>query len=588
MILNEHITKQNNKLTLAAVAVVALTLVILVSTYRPHFPWYWSVAVELVCGAILAVALGLCVNEETRFHGILYAALTILTPLFSIIGGAITGNPVSLCILCVSYGTGFILGGGYAFMSLRRGKPEKLGTLLRRLLKIVVAIICLIVVIYSFIIPLFEDVSAHDFPSSVSDVMPYLIPLISVGVILIILNIFLLKQKIGLDGSGIFVIGPPASGKTVLALALWREFRYQATTRPLPVLRGSHLMVKDVLRDLYFHWEENHTLPKATAKTDLTTFELILKKFRFIPILWRVIDFPGEFLVRLTTMAEPKEGGSERDEPDIDHYRKSLETLKNELEIVDGENTWPIERIQREAVTLDLLRHIQDEEELSKRLYDYNNFRKPLITVITNENMQTAGKLVFLIDGEQLAAEWTMDEFTKSSPREKTYSISRTLEYYYRILLRLKEDGCGNKKVAFLVTKTDIMCNQVPELKALISPENGVSRNYGLSEVLGDKELTEKLEQRIYTWVRTHYSTIFGDLEKELSCEPLEIPQSMTDAGKWEEYLWRRISMFGNSNPVHFIAFSADAYAMSGDNPMPDANGQLSVFGIDKLRKFGK
>jgi len=117
MILNEHITKQNNKLTLAAVAVVALTLVILVSTYRPHFPWYWSVAVELVCGAILAVALGLCVNEETRFHGILYAALTILTPLFSIIGGAITGNPVSLCILCVSYGTGFILGGGYAFMS---------------------------------------------------------------------------------------------------------------------------------------------------------------------------------------------------------------------------------------------------------------------------------------------------------------------------------------------------------------------------------------------------------------------------------------------------------------------------------------
>lgn len=589
MILNENITKQNKKLTLAAVAVVALTLVILVSTYRPHFPWYWTVAVELVCGAILAVALGLCVNEETRFHGVLYSSLTILTPLLSIIHGALTGNPVTLDVLCVSYGIGFLVGGAYAFSSLRRGNPEKLGTLMRKLLKIVVAIICLIVVIYSVIIPLFEDVSAHGLPSSVSDVMPYLIPLISMGVALVILNIFLLKQKIGLDGSGIFVIGPPASGKTVLALALWREFRHQATTRPLPVLRGNHLMVKDVLRDLYFQWEENHILPRATAKTDVTTFELILRKLLFISVLWRIIDFPGEFLVRLTTMPEPKDG-SEREEPDIDHYWDSLNTLKSELETVDGENTWSIERIQREAVTLDLLRHIQDEEQLSKRLYDYTNFRKPLITVITNASLQAAAKLVVLIDGEQLAAEWTMNEFTPSSdsPREKTYSISRTLEYYYRILRRLKEEGCGNKKVAFLVTKTDILCNQVLELRALISPENGVGRNYGLSEVLDDEELTEKLEQCIYTRLRTHYSTVFEDLERELSCDPLEKPQRMTDVGNWAEYLWKRCSRFGNSKPVHFIAFSVDAYAMAGDNPMPNANGQLSVFGIDKLREFGR
>jgi len=592
MIINEKINKQDRKLTLASVTAIAVILVLLVSTYRPHFPWYWSVAVELVCGSILAVSLAFCVNEETRFHGVLYSALTMITPLLSIIGGAVTGNPVSLDVLCVSYGIGFLLGGGYAIHSLRHGKPEKLGKLMKRLLTIFVAIICLIVGIYSVAIPLYENINLYGFPSSVSGIMPYLTPIIGMGVVIIILKVIILNQKFGLDGTGIFVLGPPSSGKTILSLALWREFKREAQTRKLPVLKGSNIMVKDVLRDLYNQWVEKHVLPKATAKTDLITFEFFLKKLLFIPVRWVIQDYPGEFLIRMTTMAEPKEDGSERDEPDCDYYKDSLESLQQELEAVDGENTWPVQRIKEAAVTLDILRHVGEEEELSKRLYDYNNFRKPLITAITNATLQAAGKLVILIDGEQLAFEWTTDEFMNSydsspNPKEKTYSISRTLEYYYRIIQRLKEEGSAHKKFAFLVTKTDILCNQVPEIKALISPDNGFGKSYGLSEVLGDEEMTAKLEECIYRRLATHYSTVFEDITRELACDPLEKPQNL-DVGMWVKYIWKRLSRFGNAIPVHFIAFSADSYALNGNNPLPDVDGHLSVFGIDKLREFGK
>ena len=196
MIINENELKKQRIITVVAAAAIGIILILLATLYRPSFPYYWTIAIELVCGAVLAISLGLCINEETRIAGILYAALMILTPLFSIIGGAVSSDPVTMDVLLPSYGIGFAIAGIYTLVMLSRGKTDRLGIALPKLLKIFIALVALILIIYSIALPLYENITYWGVPSAITFdyLQPYLIPLIGLILMIILAKYFIFNH----------------------------------------------------------------------------------------------------------------------------------------------------------------------------------------------------------------------------------------------------------------------------------------------------------------------------------------------------------------------------------------------------------
>ena len=327
MIINENELKKKNKITIVAAVVISIFLLILVVLFRPAFPYFWSIAVEFVCGAILAVSLGLCINEETRLHGILYASLVFFTPLISIVFGLIVNNPVSLDLFLQSYGAGFVLGGIYTLQALRRGKSSKLGTALPKLLIVFVVLISLIILGY-VVPPYINYIINYGFLSSISSEYFFQNLFLVFGLILIviILKFNILIHNIGIDGSSVFVIGTPSSGKTYLAIGLWDYFSkctniIENETPALNMENPEEYGDSQRLSNLHEELLEKGTLPH-TKIGQLSTYEFILKKLLFIPIRWIVMDYPGEKYTVFHLRA----------------YNKAMKIVLSRLKEIDSEN----------------------------------------------------------------------------------------------------------------------------------------------------------------------------------------------------------------------------------------------------------
>ena len=608
MIINENELKKKNKITIVAAVVISIFLLILVVLFRPAFPYFWSIAVEFVCGAILAVSLGLCINEETRLHGILYASLVFFTPLISIVFGLIVNNPVSLDLFLQSYGAGFVLGGIYTLQALRRGKSSKLGTALPKLLIVFVVLISLIILGY-VVPPYINYIINYGFLSSISSEYFFqnLFSVFGLILIVIILKFNILIHNIGIDGSSVFVIGPPSSGKTYLAIGLWDYFSkctniIENETPALNMENPEEYGDSQRLSNLHEELLEKGTLPH-TKIGQLSTYEFILKKLLFIPIRWIVMDYPGEKYTVFHLRA----------------YNKAMKIVLSRLKEIDSENKignrgWTEAKVEHLAETLELISLIQ--EEYAVRDEEYTEFMESVVTVIMYVNFRAAGKIIFLIDGNQFKNEWLKNhgedinrdyiqanEIDDSySSGELTISLNKALGEYNLILSELsklnrikmkhiakflkneenllKQNASHDKiqqvsdnrrtlennneiskKVAFLVTKTDILCNNCLSLQKIINKyaPHGALGTFDLSEIRDNKPATEELEKQLFNML-IKISPNFRLCMKKLNTQDI---------------------------PSYFIAGSLDASARMDENP-GKRMGELNQFGFSSIEEFGK
>jgi len=635
MIINENELKKKNIITIAAAASIALILLFLVAAYRPDFPYYLSIVVELICGSLLAVSLGLCINEETRLHGILFAALLVFAPLFSIIFGGITNNPVTFDMFLQFYGAGFVLGVIYTVQVLRGGISGKLGTALKILLFVFLLVISGII-IYYIIYPLCIELPNYDLSFIISSAyfLPLLISVIGSFLMWCILIKFFFLHNIGIDGSSVFVVGPPSSGKTYLAIGLWEHFgKYKnLEEHETPALNMQDTEAGEASQRLSTLREDllkKGTLPH-TKIGQLSTYEFILKKLMFIPIRWTVMDYPGEKYAHFHLTA----------------YNKALKIVINRLKYIDSENEngdkgWTENKVWHLAETLDLISIVQNEYAVKDE--EYAEFMESIVIVIMYVNFRAAGKIIFLIDGNQFKNEWLekheedkvyessdssnsgestvsllnkafgeyeriraegiVDESSDSSNSgESTVSLNKAFGEYNSILAELskvnprkekkiakykgqednllKEKASRNKidkvtkkrreleynnetstKIAFVVTKTDILCQKCKSLQKIINKyaPKGAPGTFDLSEIKDNKPATEELEQQLFNMLEDMYPNFRFCIAKPI-----------------KQHI-----------PTYFIAGSLDASAHADENP-GERMGELHLFGFSSIEQFGR
>ena len=120
MIINQKQLKTKALQQTGLAFLLGIILLSLISVFRPPFSYHWTIAVEVICGALLAVALALCINEDTRTRGILYVSFMLLAPVIAVIGSLFFGSLVSFGVLFISYGMGLAIGFIYAFLRTRK------------------------------------------------------------------------------------------------------------------------------------------------------------------------------------------------------------------------------------------------------------------------------------------------------------------------------------------------------------------------------------------------------------------------------------------------------------------------------------
>lgn len=593
MIINEKQIKKQNIITVVVVAVLCIVLVIFVTAVRPDFPYYWSIAAEVVCGAILVISLGLCINEETRIYGILYAALTSLTPLFSIIIGSVTGNPVTISVLLPSYGVGILIGGTYTLVNLTRGHTEKLGKALKNTLALFIAIIAAIIIVYGILLPLCTQLMYAGVPTNIdlNDILPYIISVGCLIALLIIFNMFILNKNIGVDGSGVFVIGPPGSGKTYFAIGLYNHFVDNECVSPynIPVLDikssnpNEHVLTLEGLYNMLIQGKGI----SSTMRGQLLPYKFGMKKLKFIPTTWTIMDYPGE---NYTSLCK-------------DDYDMAMNYVMEKTK-------WSKVRIEDEAKTLELIRSIQKLDGKDSKLYDY------VVTVIMYVHFINAGKIIFIIDGDQLKNEW-LERYPNdiingaNTGGEKRVDINRLFSDYTRIIMNWRRDKPNTfkeieklyekrkklydmddsdynlkrerkleninakiselesnsefgKKIAFVVSKTDTLTSSCRPLNNIIksAPCMDTCLDYDLSMIESNKEGIRNLESRLYDELNSNNYANFTNCMNTISNE--------------------------KNIPIYFIAASIDSQTTNNGQPCKNVNRGLNLFGFSEIEKFGK
>lgn len=608
MIINETELKRKNIATIIAAVAIGLLLIFMVANSRPSFPFYWTIAIELICGIILAISLYLCLNLETRLYGILFASLMVLTPIFSIIWGLISGNPVSLDVLLGSYGIGLLAGIAYLVFMLILDAEYRIWSALPVLLAVFVGIVTLIILIYSIILPISADVMAYGISIiSIEYLSAYDIPtlyLICVLVLSIIIFTYLRHHKLGIEGSGVFVIGPPSSGKTYLAVGLYDRFtekrRNDVISTPLPVLDteiDAETQRKSVdLSVLRQNLLKDHSI-RATKRRQLSSYSFYLKKLKFFSTNWTIIDFPGENYDALIKA---------KYETAVTAVKESLSAAEKVRAKSLGETEKVWSRGVIETMVTGNMKLINEVQEKYRQYIDeYEIFVGNLVTVIMYHNFIRSGKLIFLIDGMRLAKEWILehpedladgaDYYSVTSDGEVTKSLYAAFDEYNKILRDLTDvynpqskekltqlekkirdlsEHCSPtsikmrwaefrlrrlenrvsvpKKVAFVVTKTDYLYNNCATLQRRLP---------ALSDIISNEDL-QMYDQEIFNMVSEtaeRSGAEFGSLVRKLKKQNI---------------------------PTYFITVSIDRHASETSGVTED--GHMHLFGFDSIETFGK
>ena len=412
MIVNEE------KYIKSGVGIVLLTLVVAFivigffgATLRPaNLPYEFVILIELLCGAIVGLSLGLLVGEETRIYGFIYLSIFILLPIITIIMGLITGSPVSMDVLFQWYGIGALIGLILSCLFLALGKMNYIIPVLKGVFIILTGSIAVIISVFSLLIPLFSSgnpgvlIGQFDFWVSV------------IALVLVILTCVLAcVLTINIRGSNVFVIGPAGSGKTVLGIGLWDAFMGGAEKQNILLKKGRYeeiyngsLSVKGNANDITLEslhdrlcTESKYSAIANTTPGDLSMFKVKKMILGFIPITWTIMDYAGEFYDNLT----------------IEHYYKAVGTVLHELNATpiadkDGKGrgeAWTGKTLYKAACSGELI-DVVKASRFTQYRSNTGEFRTALSIVISYSNYLNSGKTIFLVDGDQVIKRFRVKE----------------------------------------------------------------------------------------------------------------------------------------------------------------------------------
>lgn len=234
----------------------------------------------------------------------------------------------------------------------------------------------------------------------------------------------------GIQASEVFVYGPSRSGKTLLLLALYSHFVdfYEGTHREIVLscdrlekawhlskASEEKLRIESMLAEL-----EGGITPKSTDRTDLAMYELSGKKNGLLPVEFTFVDYSGEY----TEDLEQKK------------YSGALRSLSEKLSGNEKLSGFSVETLHRQIGTLSFLELLKNKysKEIGDQFYN-------LIPACIYKRMQTAGKVIFLVDGDYIL------DYHGEGRKELTALFG----HYFRLMNQLGPE----KSYALVLTKTD-------------------------------------------------------------------------------------------------------------------------------------
>jgi len=388
---------------LGAVLILGFVLSGILAYFASPLLEFWApevmyMASSFFLGFTLVSGVGLLAEERSRGGGgLLIAFIMPMIGIFAI--NAVNFNPVLFGVGCVAGGVGAAYG-------IAQNKYDVLASTARLGYKLLAATILLQVFIATvyLINPVNPGVIQADLVQAAA-------PLIVAVILLVIMGYLVRRFVHGIRASNVFIFGPSKSGKTLLMLALYKEFITNFRGMKREVIIGEDeegMRIENLLSDL-----DGGGLPRSTRQSDIALYVFSGKKRGFSPVFLTIIDYAGEYTA------------------DIDEkkFQEALNAISDAIEL-------PVATVANGIGSIDFLQQLKSDykSEVAKVL-------DQVVLAYIYKNLLDSGKVLFLADGDHLA------EFHKGGRKE----ITRICGHYSRIM-----DLCGaDKKYGLVVTKTD-------------------------------------------------------------------------------------------------------------------------------------
>ncbi|QYZ78842.1 hypothetical protein E2N92_05060 [Methanofollis formosanus] len=393
------------------VVVLVLALSVLLLRTAPEvitgpIPSWSGVPAAFCLGFLVPGALALLLEERTRPGGATLLALTV--PLFSF-SFLHSPAPASVALLA-----GLGTGAAVAIGTFWKNRADILSWTARFVVKLFSVTLAVVIILLL--------VSA---------------PVLSLGgglAVLLALTLLVLWSVRRVRRTETFILGPKGSGKTLLLLAMYshlvREFSGQ---REEVIFAGDEeqMRIEHLLSDL-----EDGTLPPPTEETGLAVYRLSGRRFQVAPVRTAFIDYAGKYAAPLSRAAY-------------------ADALKRIAAAVGAEPR----RVEAKIRRFEYLQHLKEDHAAVVA-----GEMDALVPVCVHRHLETAGKVLFLIDGDHIVG------FHQDGRRALTHLFGQ----YSRVMEALGDD----RVYGFVVTKTD--------------------RIRDLAEVDDASEGAERIEREIY------------------------------------------------------------------------------------------
>jgi len=416
-------------------------------------PGVMYIASSFLLGLTLVSGIGLLAEERSRGGGGLLIAFTIpMIGIFAI--NAVNFNPVWFGVGCVAGGVGAVYG-------IAQNKYDVLASTARLGYKLFVATI--LIQMFIAVIRLFTPVTPGVIQAGLVQAAT---PLIIAVILLLIMGYLVRRFVHGIRASNVFIFGPSKSGKTLLMLALYKEFITNFRGMKREVIIGEDeegMRIENLLSDL-----DGGGLPRSTRQSDIALYVFSGKKRGLSPVSLTIIDYAGEYTADIN---EKK-------------YQEAINAISEAIEL-------PVATVVDGIGSIDFLQQLKsDYKSETMRILDQ------VVLAYIYKNLLDSGKVLFLADGDHLA------EFHKGGRKE----ITRICGHYSRIM-----DLCGtDKKYGLIVTKTDkfySLNGDEGTVKAAESIEQDICKEW-FSEIDTFQEINNRaLDIPIYLYATSVFRT---------------------------------------------------------------------------------
>lgn len=554
----------SNNMILEVVLVLVGILLALIFLDMSELYWksdaYWLVQLTLsfIVSSLIFGAIGMILERNSRTGGIFVLAV------FLSIAYVLSARGFLLSTYSIY---GFILGmleGGYlSFYSYFNNRFDHLAVYSRRF----VTYFCVLTSLYLVFINLeyFQEISQF----STGDTNKLFETIIMIGS-LVALS-FLLRMVIrGIRAYDVFIYGPSGSGKSLLLLAIYKQFiSFYSGKRDEFILSEENkesLKIESMLIAL-----ENGELPKSNLRTDLAMYKLSGKN-RLKPVGITFVDYGGEHTDNFdkSRYKETIEGLRKLFYSDASYLKKILESAGATSEV---------DEILRQYVGTPKLNKILGDTDASeiKKIYGNDNARrtekdimkskKRLISLL-DKKLDGLEKKIGDLDGIQDLQEYHQNEFVEYVDKIIFACIYKRFESAGKIIFLVdgdyvvdfhKDNNNGKNHLIKLFSNYADIINKLGNEKSYAIVVTKTDKFENLSNILENSNEAKAIEHKIF----------------DMFCE---IPT------------FKEIVHMANRTPIYLYTVSVDAtmepHIKDEDTETPQKSLKIYPWRVGEIEKF--